>query len=129
MQARIQAGTTLPSAPDRRRQIPVIGVQVWENIQTGTIVRGFVPAGLLPIGPRDERGCFYVARPREDTLRLTVRSPDTNRSQQRPPSTFGQQCKALCWTPPRDVILISRGGLGHLRGFACRSLGRRHLCH
>ncbi|EGZ20048.1 hypothetical protein PHYSODRAFT_490130 [Phytophthora sojae] len=48
---------------ERRKFITSIVVKAWESISDVTIRRGFMKAGLVPIGPRTSDGRFTVTKP------------------------------------------------------------------
>ncbi|GMF46686.1 unnamed protein product [Phytophthora fragariaefolia] len=48
---------------ERRNLITSIVVKAWETISDVTIRRGFMKAGLVPIGPRTRDGRFTVSKP------------------------------------------------------------------
>lgn len=51
------------NAKERRKLITSIVHEAWRAVPPETIQRGFVKAGLVPIGPRMVDGTFRVAEP------------------------------------------------------------------
>ncbi|KAG6944001.1 hypothetical protein JG688_00017321 [Phytophthora aleatoria] len=56
---------------ERRSLITSIVVQAWEQISDVTIRRGFMKAGLVPIGPRTSDGRFTISKPPAPQLAAT----------------------------------------------------------
>lgn len=54
------------TAPQRRSLITNIVLSAWESISPDVIRRGFVKAGLIPVGPRPPDGSFFIDKPVEE---------------------------------------------------------------
>ncbi|KAE8958104.1 hypothetical protein PR001_g31145 [Phytophthora rubi] len=54
------------SAAERRRLITAIVVTAWSQIDPSVIRKGFIKAGLVPVGPREKDGSFRIDAPSKD---------------------------------------------------------------
>ncbi|GMF39793.1 unnamed protein product [Phytophthora fragariaefolia] len=50
-------------AAQKRRHIAASVLQEWDEVDGGSICTGFLKAGLIATGPRDERGLFAAPTP------------------------------------------------------------------
>ncbi|KAE9275098.1 hypothetical protein PR003_g29428 [Phytophthora rubi] len=54
-----------PTREARRDLITRMVVHAWHLVEPEVITRGFIRAGVMPYGPRDQNGIFHVAKPKK----------------------------------------------------------------
>ncbi|EGZ21026.1 hypothetical protein PHYSODRAFT_298937 [Phytophthora sojae] len=54
-----------------------IVLSAWESIEEKRIARGFVKAGLVPIGPREADGTFRVPEPTSESVSVEEEESET----------------------------------------------------